>query len=94
MCNGFSIALSLSTLFGVIILVFSIVAVLDIVVPVLRNPRCSIANFATREPGCHPFLQLLLSAYLSLLLAWCAALARGACVLIAIRLIPRSGGPV
>jgi hypothetical protein len=29
-------------------LVFSIVAVLDIVVPVLRNPRCSLANFATR----------------------------------------------
>jgi uncharacterized membrane protein len=35
MCNGFSIVLSLSTLFGVIILVFNIVAVLEIVVPVL-----------------------------------------------------------
>jgi hypothetical protein len=28
---------------------FNIVAVLDIVVTVLRNPRCSLANFATRE---------------------------------------------
>jgi hypothetical protein len=41
--------LALSTLFGVIFLVFNIIAVLDIVVPVLRNPRCSLAHFATRE---------------------------------------------
>jgi hypothetical protein len=34
---------------GVIIVVFNIVAVLDIVGLVLRNPHCSLANFATRE---------------------------------------------